>query len=300
MITGIIAGFAAALVNTAGYLFNARFLLYYKSPVRLLVLSALMMMLICLPFVLIFFPFSAMPSLIAYTGETILACILFLVGQGSFFGALKYIEASRISSLLGLKIVVLSAIFILTGGTLNLLQISAVIIATAAALIFNWSGAAKTSIKGWLFLLVTLCCYSMVDMVETDLVVTVDKITSWGKFRSALVVVPFIYSWLGILTLPLLFYCRPSRDQINKVTPYAVLWLISQVSLLCCFAFLRPVFGNVILATRGIFSVFAGFLLPRFGLAALDSRIPLSLWLRRIVAALLMLGAITLYSFATL
>ncbi|MBE6374944.1 MAG: hypothetical protein E7050_00625 [Lentisphaerae bacterium] len=299
MLIGIITGFTAALVNTAGYLFNARFLLYYKSPVRLLILTSLVMMAISLPFMLIFFPFSALPSLWYYFAETILACVLFLIGQGAFFGALKFFEASRLSSLLGLKIVVLSTIFILCGGSLNLVQIIAVLMAASAALIFNWSGAGKTSVKGWLLLSVTLCCYSMVDFCETDLVIKVHECTQWSKFHSALVVVPVIYTFLGLLTLPLVGFYRPDKDQLSKVLPCAGLWLISQVALLCCFAFLQPVFGNVILATRGIFSVLAGFLLPYLGLSALDSKIPLRLWVRRIAAALLMLGAIAVYSFGS-
>lgn len=64
------------------------------------------------------------------------------------------------------------------------------------------------------------------------------------------------------------------------------------------FPVLQPVFGNVILSTRGIFSVIAGILLSYFGLSALDSQIPARLWLKRIIAALVMLGAIILYSLA--
>ena len=43
-----------------------------------------------------------------------------------------------------------------------------------------------------------------------------------------------------------------------------------------------------------------GAALPLFGLAALDSEISRALWIRRGAAALLMLGAIALYSFASM
>ncbi|MBE6358451.1 MAG: hypothetical protein E7057_04295 [Lentisphaerae bacterium] len=300
MIWGIFAGFSTALINTAGYLFSARFLMYYKNPVRLLVMSSFLMMLISIPFMLWLCPFSMIRSPWMYMGEVVLSGILFLIGQGGFFAALRYFEASRISSLLGLKIIVLSGIFVLCGGKLNLLQMLAVVMATAAAMIFNWSGAQKSSLKGWLMLMIPLICYPCVDMLETDLVVKMETYTNWSKLHSALATVPLMYAVLGMMAAPALFFLKPDRGQLGKALPYAVLWLISQVLLLCCFAFLQPVFGNVILATRGVFSVAAGAALPYFGLAALDSKIPVSLWIRRVVAALVMLGAIALYSFASL
>ncbi len=300
MFIGIISGFAAALINCAGYLFSAGFLLHYKSPARLLVISATIMMAVSLFFVWWLFPFGMIPDIWRYMGQVVLTSVLFLLGQGSFFAAMRYFEASRLSSLLGLKIVVLSVIFIISGGMLNLMQISAVFLAAAAAMIFNWAGSGKSPVQGWLLLTVTLCCYSCVDMLETSLVVQVQKYTQWSNLYSAIAVVPLLYGTLGVLVSPALFRYKPDAGQLKRACPYALLWLSSQVLLLCCFAFLQPVFGNVILAPRGIFSVFIGMLLPYFGLAALDSRISRSLWIRRAVAALVMLGAIVLYSFGSM
>ena len=299
MVFGIIYGFSAAILNSAGYLFSAGFLNSYKSPLRLLVMATLLMQLISLP-LLWWFPFGAIDDPLHFFGQMLLSCICFLVGQGAFFSALRFFEASRLSSLLGLKIIVLSGVFVLTGGELNVFQLTAVLLAAAAALLFNWSGAVRSSWKGWLLLSVTLCCYSTVDVLETGLVIQLREATGFGRFYSAFLTVPPMYVMLGMLSMPLLFYFKPDRKQLQKAMPYAVLWLCSQVLLFGCFATLLPVFGNVILATRGIFSVFAGMLLPRFGLGALDSQIPLSLWMRRVAAALMMLGAITLYSLAVM
>lgn len=299
MFFGIITGFATALINSAGYLFSSRFLLYYKSPVRLLIMASMLMMLISLPFMIWLCPFALIPDLPVYLGETVLSGLLFLLGQGAFFGALRFFEASRLSSLLGLKIIVLSIIFVIFGGVLNLWQCTAVVLAALSALMFNWSGSQKSSLKGWALLLITLVAYSCVDMLETDLVVKMQEYTGFSPLRSSLAVVPLMYAVLGAMCLPGLFFYKPDKGQLGKAFPYALLWLLSQVLLLCCYTFLKPVFGNVILATRGIFSVLAGAVLPCFGLAALDSKIPASLWIRRGIAALVMLGAIALYSFAS-
>ena len=146
----------------------------------------------------------------------------------------------------------------------------------------------------------TLVCYSLVDIVETDLVA---KLTSYGggtPLFCSFAVVTMVYTILGVLTLPALFILKPDGRQMLEGAPYAILWLASQVLLFVCFLNLKPVFGNVILATRGIFSVLAGLLLPYMGMAALDSNIPMRLWVRRIIAALMMIGAIALYSFGSM
>ncbi|MBQ9787597.1 MAG: hypothetical protein IJW33_05460 [Lentisphaeria bacterium] len=300
MIFGMICGFAAAIINSAGYLFNARFLQRYPSPLRLLAVATFLIMLIALPLMLVFFPFGVLPCWWKYVLQTVLASALFLAGQGCFFGAMRYFEASRISSLLGLKIVVLSVLFIAAGGTLNWKQLTAVLAAAIAGMIFNRAGTQRVSWRGWVLLMMTLIFYSSVDMVETDLVVKMRQYSNFSTFRSSFAVVTMIYTVLGMLMLPVLFRLKTDKEQLKEGLPYAILWLLSQVLLFACFANLKPVFGNVILATRGIFSVAAGLLLPYMGLAALDSKIPMSLWMRRIAAALLMIGAIALYSFGSL
>ena len=300
MIFGVICGFAAALCNSAGYLFSAGFLNRYRDPIRLLVMAQLVMMLVCLPFLFWLFPFAAMKSPGVFWLRTFLNSALFMLGQGAFFAALRHFEASRISSLLGLKIIVLSVIFLLSGGRLNALQLTAVPLASLAAVMFNWSGGGRSSLKGWALLTVTLVCYSLVDMQETALVMQVHEEAGFSRMRSALAVVPALYTMLGLWSVPALFHWRPDRKQLACIAPYSLLWLVSQILLLNCFAQVKPVFGNVILAMRGIFSVVIGAMLPLFGLAALDSDIPLSRWIQRVLAALLMLGAITLYSFGSL
>lgn len=300
MFLPMLCGFGAAIINSAGYLCNARFLLLFKSPVRLLTVATFLMMLICLPFLLIFFPFAVLPCWWKFVLQGVLTSMLFLTGQFCFFAAMRHFEASRIASLLGLKIVVLSAIFIAAGGMLNWMQIAAVAVAAIAGFIFNKAGNFTASWRGWMLLFTTLLCYSLVDMVETDLVAKLTSYGGGGPFFCAFAVVTMVYVILGILTLPVLFFLKPDGRQLLEGMPYAVLWLASQVLIFVCFLNLKPVFGNVILATRGIFSVVAGLLLPYMGMAALDSNIPMRLWVRRIIAALMMIGAIALYSFGSM
>ena len=299
MLLGILGGVAAAAFNSVDFLFRSRFLLCYKSPVRLLVVGSVTMMVMSLPFLFFLVPFASVPSIGKLILTTLGASCFFLIGQGSFMTALRYMEASRLSSLLGLKILVLSVIFMLSGHWLNRWQLLAVFVAATAAVMFNWTASKPIPWKGWIFLLLTLVGFSVTDMFETSLVEQIRECSDFSNFRSAMAVVPLLYTSLGLLLLPGIFFYKPGKEQFCKALPHAVLWLVSQVFLLACFGMVLPVFGNVILATRGIFSVILGALLPLFGLAALDSQIPAKMWIRRGIAALLMLAAIAIYSFAT-
>ena len=107
-----------------------------------------------------------------------------------------------------------------------------------------------------------------------------------------------IYSVLGICSLPFLFFLRTTRKQLVYAAPHAVLWITSQIMLMACFATLLPVFANVILATRGIFSVLLGALLAAVGLSKFDSKISRAQWIKRAVSACAMILAIAIYSFA--
>ncbi|MBR2363676.1 MAG: hypothetical protein IKA79_00605, partial [Lentisphaeria bacterium] len=69
-----------------------------------------------------------------------------------------------------------------------------------------------------------------------------------------------------------------------------------QVFLMGCFALVLPVFGNVILASRGLFSVVLGAMLSFVGLQKLDAVISRKQWILRAIAAILMIGAIAVYS----
>ena len=299
MTTGILFILAAAFMNSVGYLASARFIKHYNSPVRLLIVAQVCMMVLSLPFLPFFSPIGHVENMSGYWLTTSVWLAVFIIGQCSFFMAQKYFESSRLSSLLGLKIIVLTVIFIAIGsGKVNLWQWTAVLMASIAAMTFNWSGSGKTDPRGWFFLFVTLICYSFADINETKLINTVRE-SGYGLIKSSLATTFFIYAMLGLVSLPFIFFSRPDWAQVKMACPYSAIWLCAQIILLAGYSIVKPVFGNVILATRGIFSVLIGAALPLFGLAALDSQIPMRKWVQRGIAAVIMMAAIALYSFAT-
>ena len=93
MALGIICGFLAALFNSIGYLFSARFLLHHKSPFLLLILAQCGMLLVSFPFLFWLFPFGSVDRPWWITGLTVAWVAVFMIGQGTFFTALRYFEA---------------------------------------------------------------------------------------------------------------------------------------------------------------------------------------------------------------
>lgn len=293
---GILCGFLAAICNSFGYLMNARFLKKYNEPGRLLTYALVSMLIISVPFAPFLFPFKDLVNPGQFALKLIIWVAVFMLGQGCFFLSMRFFEASRLSSLLGLKIIVLAAIFMLfSHGTLSWLQWTAIFISAISAMLFNWSGAQKQNNLGWIFVFLTLICYSMADILETSMVLQV-KSSGFSDLRSAFGTVSILYPALGIAALPGMLKYKPTKDQFALSMPYAACWILSQMALLLCFAKVLPVYGNVILATRGIFSVLLGLALPLIGLSALEQAVSRRKWIQRIVGAILMVGAIALYS----
>lgn len=297
MVTGIVAGLLSAFLQAVSYVCSAGFMRKYHSSLRLVIFSQLVMGAFCLPLAPFLYPAGLGGRGCEFAVWVGIWVVVFVIGQTAFFNTLRTIEASRMSSLLGLKIIVLSLISVVfLRHFLNPLQWLAVLISTLAAVGMNWSGGSRFTWKGLFWLAVTLVFYSLTDMAETHLVLLPQGI---GMLRSAIGMGVVCYAVLGILTLPMLIRFRWTNRQFVQAIPFSLAWFFSQVVLFISFGYLGTVFGNVIQASRGLISVAIGILLFRIGLGRLDSDISRAMWLRRIAAAILMMAGIILYSFAS-
>jgi len=299
MLTGILWGLCAALLNSIGYLFGAVYLRHYHSPVRLLLLAHFAMLLMGIPCLLLFFPFGRLTDPGIYVATLFGGGAAFVIGQLSFFMALRYLEASRLASLLGLKIIVLTVIVSCASRELpGVGRSCAVLLAAFAAMVINWNGSSlRIDWRGMFFVLLTLIFYSLCDILEARLVRHL-ILCGGSPLRSAIAAVASNYSMLGVVMLPGVCFIRITRRQLLRSVPYGMLWFGAQAALLCCFAAIQTVFGNVILASRGLFSVLLGAGLAYFGFARCDAVLSARQWALRGLGALLMIAAIALYSFS--
>lgn len=295
LLRGMLLGVITAILQSISYLASAWFIRRHGSALKLLISSHLIMGMasaVLLPFC---FPdklFSGNPGNCLLFGLWI---ITFSLGQGGFFLTQKHIESSRLASLLGLKIVVLALIWSCGyGNPLNWLQIGGIGLSVIAAFVMNWSGSVQLSFKGIVALTITLVAFSVTDITETHMVLAADS----GDIVSAGIAVTMLcYVTLGIFSLPFLAKVRITRRMLLDALPFAALWLLSQISLLICFGILRPVFGNVIQSSRCIFSVLLGCLACHLGWDVMEQKASLMTWIRRAIAALLMIGGIACFSF---
>ena len=298
MVFGIFAGLTAALLNSVGYLFSAFYLKKCNSAFRLLVFAQTWMLIFSAPFIWFLLPSGGIADPAKFFTALAYWVVVFCTGQASFFLALRHFEASRLSSLLGLKIIVLTVIYMFVNRSIpNGGQWLAVFMAASAAMLINWSAGNSWKSIGWIYVFTTLICYSLSDIIETTLVLCLIE-SGVPTLRSAFAATFTNYVALGVLTLPGLFFFKPDKT-FHLSAPYAAFWLLSQVALMTCFALVAPVFGNVILASRGIFSVLLGALLAVIGIRGVDANISKKQWIRRAIAALLMVLAIGIYSFST-
>ncbi len=291
MLFGIITGVLAALGQSCSYIFSRNFAVKFGNPFHLMIYSQLIMGV----FALILLPFVFDRQMFRDTGfilPLVLSALGYLLGQGSFFAAIREVEASRLSSLLGLKLLVLAGINIIFFGVwLNAWQWAAVLVCVTAALLMNWSGGRLSwKMLMWLF----LCCvfYSLSDIFGREMILRL----SGDLVLCALTGTALCYILLGIIAIPLLFLIRRSRAAFLTALPFAVCWFMAMLFLFICFAAVGTVFGNIVQSSRGVISVLLGMVLIRLEMAHLESRMTRRVLFRRIFAALLMMMAIILYT----
>lgn len=292
--TGIILGVLTAFLQAGSYLCSANFNAKHKSPWHLLIFSQLAMGVISLSLLPFFFPVTLLAKWQTLLWLLLLWGVLFFLGQLGLFLAQTQIPTSCLGSLLGLKLLVLAAIWILAlRQHLNYLQILGIALATAAALLINKGGGFKITLRGWLYLLMTLVFYCLADILETNLTLMVG---SGNAVLDGVAMALICYSFGGIIMVPVLAFVKWNWSEQKSALPFGIAWLLSQMTLLGCFALLNPLFGNVIVSMRGVLSLLLGALVCKLGFTQLDAPADKKVWLRRAAGALLMIGGVIAYN----
>lgn len=294
---GIFAAALTAFLQSLSYISSAAFIRRYNSSWSLLICSQMAMGIVSIPVAVIFFP--------AALFDNPLRAFLYLAswiaitcaGQYFFFATQKEIESSRLSSLLGLKIIILATISaLLLQESLSLQKIAAVSLATFGAIGINSGKSTKKfTLKALFLMLLTVVSYSVADLVETSIL----KLSHSGNiWKDSLGVCAFCYMLLGIFMIPVLNKKNFSLERFKTGAPYGILFFASQITLFVSFGLIGPVFANVVQSSRGIISVALGIVLCKLGFSHLDVKGSRNLWIRRFICAVIMTTAIILYACA--
>ena len=294
MFTGVLIGLVSAVMQSSSYVLSRKFVLRFNSPWKLLIYSYLaegilggLVWLSLTPFVSIDYSWKLFAWLIFFT---LMACL----GGFSFFGALKEIEASRLSSLQGIKLIILTLLNLFFVEKFpNIWQYLAVFLATIAAVGMNFTGG-KLKWKGILFLLATVFCYSWTDIGAAEIS---KLIHSGSKALDGLCGTSMAFAFCGLF--PLLVFTREKfeKECFFAAFPYGAMWFSAMILLFISFCFIGVMYGVIIQATRGVISVVMGWLLLKTGLDKSEPVVGASAWIRRAIMAIAMLLAIVLYNY---
>ena len=295
MAMGIFAAALTAVLQSFSYISSAAFNKRYNSSFKLLVFSQLAMGVVSIPITVIFFPRGLFADC-STTGLWLLFWIaITCIGQYFFFATQNEIESSRLSSLLGLKIVVLAIITsVVSRELVSFPRLLAIMLATAGAVGMNGGNSVRrVTLKAIVFLISTVISYCVADLIETHLL---NMSRSGNIWCDSLGVCAACYMVLGLAMIPILRKTGFSLDEVKCAAPYGILYFFSQVALFVSFGLIGPVFANVVQSSRGMISVAIGILLCRFGLSSLDVKGDRKLWIRRFICAGIMSAAIIIYA----
>ena len=290
---GIVLGLAVALTQSVSFLCVRLFVVRrHKGVMRLLILGHVIMGVIsaaALP--LLWDPRAG--HVRDFIWPLVGAAGFYLVGQASLMFALTRTDASRISPLLALKIVVLALLTVTAlGGQLRALQWGGVALSVAAAFVLNYTGG-RLPLSCLAAVALTCAAYAISDLNVKALV---SALEAMGKARGSLLAVSMCYTLTGLAALALLPWAgRGVWAEIRYAAPFAISWLAAMVFLFACFAHVGVVFGNILQSTRGLFSILLGARIAAMGMTHLEQKHPRRVLVRRGAAAGMMCLAIALW-----
>lgn len=297
IVWGVLAGLGAATFQGASYFFSRRYVTRPgRGPARLLVHAHLIMGLASLVLAAIFWR-SEVPAFATFTPALLSTSGFYMAGQFLLFFVLRHTEASRVSPLLGLKILILATISSLFLHTVfDWPQWLAVVLATVAAFLLNYSGK-PLAVAPALGILGACLCYCLSDLSIRALV---DALCTDGLSRGHASVLGTAMSYVlcgGVAVLLIPLWASRHKEDWLAAVPFAASWYVGILCLFLAFALAGVVLGSILQSTRGILAIGIGALLAR-GKGkgeGIEPAMSARHWTRRIVAGLLMTAAVILF-----
>ncbi|MEI8194574.1 MAG: EamA family transporter [Phycisphaerae bacterium] len=298
LLLGIITGLLAAFCQSLCYMATRYFVQRRPAGANrtLLVLANIEMGLVSLALLPFFWPHIVVDWHV-FLEPTLLALGTYIVGQAALLVALRYAEPSKVSPLLGLKLIVLAGLSsTLYPGSLTGLQWSAVVVCVAGALALYHAGGRWHPLA--LSAVVVACLfYSFSDWNIKRMINALPEGHSlaWRSMFAMLV----CYSLSGIVAVPFLWLWGSRRyREWRGVMSYVASWYTAMWLLFACFAFVGPVYGNILQSTRGLISILLAAAAGHVWKGAHHIEVPTGRGelFRRLAAGTLMFSAVALYA----
>lgn len=289
---GLFLGISAAFFQSAGYLFSRMCIKEGMAPFQLLIRTQIIMGLgglLLLPFVWRDGFWGNWSFVVPFLGCSFGS----VIGQLFFYRAENHIAPSRVSSLMGLRVVILAIISALFGfESYNWIQVGGIVLAVCSAVVMNYQGG-KIQLQGMGNMMLSLLFYAVSDLSVKHMIVGihVDSL-----FHASLIAMSLVNILLATLSLPFIFKLS-WRDYLPAL-PYSSAWFVKQFFLYGCYTTIGPVFGNIVMSARGPISIILTLILLHFGVKHLETPKGAVIWIRRGIATSMMIGAIAVYSLA--
>jgi len=292
-ILGIILGLCAATSNSIGYLLSRAFLQkHHQSQFHLLAISHLILGLASVGLAAFLWP-ENMPPLSDYGLALLGTTGFYLIAQVCFFLALRRTEASRLSPMLGSKIIILALLSVLfLDKSFNSLQWTAIMFSFCGAILLTGAGA---RVPATAIVLISFTClgYCLSDINIGKLIPSFQpemKLIPASLFSTAL-----YFIVCGIVSLVMLLFLKPSKKMWKDAIPFSIFWYTAMLCLFGCFGTVGIVYGNILQSTRGIISVVLAVFISHMGFHGLEQKISRWVLTKRIFAAVLMTTAVAIF-----
>ena len=308
LIFGIAAGLTAAFFSSVSYLVSRHHGTRERhASRRLLIFAHVLMGLTC-----------AIAALITYSPTILfsgiwhwtiwLPCVVstgtYLFGTSAVFRVLTRNDASRLSPLLGLKIIALGLIVSLVfSQTLSFEQWAAVMLCAVAAILLQ-QGGSGLPVQSLILLWCGCICFAIADLGIVEMINAIQNNLSLSRFSAGCLAMLVTYVFIGLIISPLILYeygrrpC-PTIGDWRAAAEYSAAWLLAMCGLYACIGYVGVILSTILQSTRGIMSVIIGAILSGQGWHQLESQVDRHVFVRRFIAALCMTAAVALYVVAS-
>lgn len=300
MAFGVAVGLVAAFLQSCSYLASGRYVRVSGLPTWTLAIASGPAFAV-LGGLTLLFCWPARPETVPWTRLLWIAAFVFvssMIASWSQFAMQKWVDSSRASPLMALKIPVLAFLYaFILGEPTGLLQWIGVAFVVVSAILLVGSGRRIPPVA-FGALACTCVGYAASDHGVGLFLGAAVPIFDGAVLRGSFFALGGIYLFIGtVCTLVLPFIPRARRAPQRLVLPYVFTWFAAMVVLYLCFASCGIVLGTIAQNMRGIFSVVLGWFIARAGFRELEEPVSRAVFIRRVAAALLMAASVALYAY---
>jgi uncharacterized membrane protein len=302
VLIGIILGLSAATCNSVAYLLSRAFLQkHHQSHFQLLAISHLILGIVSVGLAALLWP-ANMPPLSTFGPSLLGTSLFYLVAQVCFFLALRKTEASRLSPMLGSKIIILAIISVLfLDDSFTGLQWTAILFSFIAAILLTGAGS-RVPLAAIALISATCLGYCMSDI---NIKILIPHFSphfgshysgEMGQILASIFSTSLYFIVCGIVSLIMLICLKNTPKTMWKdAIPFSILWYAAMLCLFGCFGTVGIIYGNILQSTRGIISVVLAAFVSMMGFHKLEQKVSRPVLIKRIFAAALMTAAVAIF-----